>query len=95
MPAVSRKGDQCTGHGSHPPRASTSGSSNVFVNNISAHRQGDTWAVHCDSTPECHDSITASGSGSVYVNGQPLARIGDDVACGSAIAQGSETVFSG
>ena len=32
MPAVTRKGDICTGHECFPPRSSTSGSPNVFVN---------------------------------------------------------------
>jgi uncharacterized Zn-binding protein involved in type VI secretion len=35
------------------------------------------------------------GSGKVFVNGKPLARIGDDVNCGSVAAQGSGDVFSG
>jgi uncharacterized Zn-binding protein involved in type VI secretion len=37
----------------------------------------------------------ASGSGTVFVNGKALARVGDSVACGSAAAQGSSNVFAG
>ena len=44
MPAVTRKGDSCTGHGCFPARPSTSGSPDVFVNGIAVHRQGDSWA---------------------------------------------------
>lgn len=95
MPAVTRKGDICTGHGSWPPRPSTSGSSNVFVNGIAVHREGDTWAVHCNDIPQCHSSILASGSSSVYVNGKQIGRIGDPVACGSNVATGSENVYAG
>lgn len=95
MPAVSRQGDTCTGHGGFPPRPSTSGSPDVFINSIPAHRVGDSWAVHCDPTPSCHGGAAASGSGSVFVNGKPLTRIGDAVNCGSAIAQGSPNVFAG
>ena len=94
MPAATRLGDTCTGHGSFPPRAATEGSPNVFINGQPVHRVGDAWAVHCDSSG-CHPSTTASGSSSVFCNGKPVARIGDDVACGSVIAKGSSNVFVG
>lgn len=96
MPAVSRLGDQCTGHGCWPPRPSTGASPNVFINGIAAHRQGDAWAAHtCPTIPETHDSVLAAGSATVFVNGKQLARIGDPVACGSSVAQGSPNVFAG
>ena len=94
MPAVTRLGDICTGHEDFPPRANTSASVNVFINGIAAHRQGDSWATHCNPTT-CHDSVSAAGSSTVYVNGKQLMRIGDPVACGSAVAQGSSDVFAG
>ncbi|MCC5811204.1 MAG: PAAR domain-containing protein [Ectothiorhodospiraceae bacterium] len=94
MPAASRQGDVCTGHGCFPPRASIEGSPNVFINGAAALRAGDGYAVHvCGNSS--HDSVVADGSATVFVNGQPLARIGDPVACGSAVAQGSENVFAG
>lgn len=96
MPAVSRLGDNCTGHGCWPPRPSTGASPNVRVNGIAAHRQGDAWAAHtCPTIPETHASVLAAGSTTVRVNGKQLARIGDPVACGSSIAQGSANVFAG
>lgn len=96
MPAVSRLGDNCTGHGCWPPRPSTGASPNVRVNGIAAHRQGDAWAPHtCPTIPETHASVLAAGSATVRVNGKQLARIGDPVACGSAVAQGSANVFAG
>lgn len=95
MPAVTRLGDGCTGHGGFPPRNSTSGSGNVMINGIPAHRVGDSWETHCDPTPVCHAGALAAGSGSVSVNGQPLGRIGDAVDCGSAVAAGSPDVFAG
>lgn len=94
MPAVSRKGDTCTGHAGFPPRPSTAGSPNVFINGIAAHRQGDSWASHCNPN-SCHGSVLANGSSTVFVNGKPLARIGDPVACGSTVATGSGNVFAG
>lgn len=95
MPAVTRLGDLCTGHGPWPPRASTSASGDVFVNGIAVHRQGDSWDVHCDSTPVCHGGTLASGSGTVFVNGKQIGRVGDPVDCGSSVATGSENVFAG
>jgi len=94
--AVTRKGDMGSGHGCWPPRQSTGGSPNVFVNGISVHREGDTWASHtCPTIPETHDSVLKSGSSTVYVNGKQIGRIGDPVACGSSVATGSSNVFSG
>lgn len=96
MPAVTRQGDICTGHGCWPSRPSVAGSPNVFVNGIPAHRQGDGWAAHtCPAIPETHASVLASGSSTVYVNGKQLGRIGDPVACGSSVASGSGDVFAG
>lgn len=96
MPAVTRLGDACTGHGCWPPRPSAAASPDVFVNGIAAHRQGDAWAAHtCPTIPETHASVLAAGSSSVYVNGKQLGRIGDPVACGSAVAAGSADVFAG
>lgn len=95
MPAVARRSDICTGHAPWPPRASTGGSPNVFVEGLAVHRQGDGWAVHCDPTPICHGGSLASGSSTVFVNGRQVGRIGDPVSCGSSVATGASTVFVG
>lgn len=92
MPAVSRLGDLGSGHGCFPPRPSTGGSPDVFVNGIAVHRAGDPWDTHCCGS-SCHDSSLAAGASTVNVNGAGMARIGDPVACGSAVAQGSSNVF--
>lgn len=94
MPAVTRLGDDCTGHGCWPPRGNDQASPNVFVNNIAVHRQSDHWPTHCCG-PACHDSTLSKGSATVFVNNLQCARIGDPVACGSAIAKGSANVFAG
>ena len=44
MPAVTRIGDNCTGHGCFPPRPSIAGSGNVFVKSKAVHRQAATMA---------------------------------------------------
>ncbi len=95
MPAVTRKGDSCTGHGCFPARNSTQGSGDVFVNGIAVHRQGDSWASHGCAVCPPHGGALASGSASVYVNGQQIGRIGDPVSCGSRVAGGSGNVFAG
>lgn len=98
MPQVVRLGDICSGHECFPPRENISGSPNVFVNDSPAHRVNDSWASHGCTHPGKphgeHDSIQATGSPSVYANGQALARVGDSVACGSTNATGSPNVYS-
>ena len=96
MPAVTRLGDVCTGHGCWPSRPSNGASPNVFADNIPVHRQSDGWAVHCcPPIPLCHCSVLAAGSRTVFANVLQLGRIGDPVACGSSVASGSGTVFAG
>ena len=95
MPAVTRKGDSCTGHGCFPPRESTGGSGDVFVNGIHVHRLGDGWASHCCPGSGCHGGLLDAGSGTVSANGKQLGRIGDPVSCGSSVASGSGDVFAG
>lgn len=94
MPPVSRKGDRCTGHDGFLPRVSISGSNNVFCNNKPVHRKNDEWDIHCNSL-SCHNGILSSGSPKVFANGIAIARVGDQIDCGSFIAEGSVNVFAG
>lgn len=95
---VTRKGDKTTGHGQYKPRASTSGSGDVFVNNIAVVRnEVDTWAPHTSPPNDTHAGEThhtTSGSGTVFANNKAVARIGDAVE-GDTIAAGSGNVFAG
>jgi len=97
MPGVVRLGDVSAGHPHcYPSRPNIEASPNVFVNGIAAHRLEDAWAVHgaCSNhTP--HDGVASSGSSSVFVNGQPICRIGDDISCGDTMAEGSSDVIAG
>jgi len=93
MPAASRLGDICSGHGCFPPRSGATASSNVFINGIAAHRQGDSWLQHCCDI--CHTGAVSGGSSTVFINGQAATRIGDAIDCGSVLAQGSNNVFIG
>jgi uncharacterized Zn-binding protein involved in type VI secretion len=67
----------------------------VFINGIQAHKVGDGWNTHCCPNNGCHPSNVSGGSGSVTINGVAAARVGDSVACGSLIAEGSNNVFIG
>ena len=94
MPAVTRLGDECTGHGCFPPRVNDEASTNTFVNGIGVHRVGDHWVTHC-CTIICHDAVAEEGSATVFVNGKAVVRIGDALSCGSVSAQGSPDTFFG
>lgn len=87
MPAVTRKGDVCTGHSCFPSRPSVQGEPRFIVSGREAHLQSHAWASHCCGPP-CHGSVLAAGSARFTVKGLQLGRIGDPVACGSAVATG-------
>lgn len=90
---VVRLGDLSAGH-CFESRPNISGSSNVYINNLPAHRVGDIWPVHtCGDSS--HGSVTVGGSSSVLVNGLPLARIGDPLDCGDICLTGSPNVIAG
>ncbi|MBR1645195.1 MAG: PAAR domain-containing protein [Selenomonadaceae bacterium] len=85
----------CCPHG----RAGTNstGSSNVFINGLPAHRVGDFGACNC---PHGGTFQSTSGSSTVFINGRPATRTGDATACvvcgmpGSHVS-GSPNVFIG
>ena len=94
MPGVVRLGDKCSGHGCHPPRPNVQGSPNVFICGLPAHRIGDNWASHrCGDNS--HGGVTVRSSGTVFCNGMGLARVGDEISCGSFCAEGCDTVTAG
>ena len=97
--AVSRKGDNSTGHGCYPSRPSIAGSPNVFVNHIPVHRKGDAWAIH-GCAPPCtpHGGVLQDGSPTVEANERrsgpkEVARVGDPITCGDYVAEGSPNIF--
>lgn len=93
MPGAVRHGDMSCGHGDWPPRANDESSQDVIINGLGAHRKGDHWPTHCDTTPICHDGRAAAGSPDILVNGRPLVRIGDPIDCGDTACQGSPDVL--
>lgn len=99
LPPVTRLNDSCSGHDCFPPRSSSSGSPNVFVNNLPAHRQGDSWLPHTCTHPKIphgtHGGALSSGSSTVFVNAKQLGRVGDPISCGSSVSSGSPNVYAG
>lgn len=99
MPPVTRANlDASTGHAGYVPRLNTpNGSTDVFVNGQGAVRDTDPWPDHTDpGPPGTHSNVKqSSGSTTVFVNGLALARIGDSISCGDAVAAGSPNVISG
>ena len=101
MPGVTRDGDATTtGHGCDATTTVTGPSTNVFCNTKGVERKADPTAAHTipnsASPPVCvpHSSVINAGSGTVFVNGKPIARIGDSCDAG-AITCGSSNVFAG
>ena len=98
MPAISRLGDMSTGHGCFPPTALTSTPvSKTYFNGILASvvDSGCQHAPHtCGLTTHAGSTRSpSSGASKTYIEGFPAARIGDDIACGDAIAEGSANSF--
>ena len=94
--AATRKGDKEIDHG-YAVKSASQGSSDVFIDGIAAHTVSHSWPDHKlnGGDPWHRGRSASSGSGSVYINGEALARVSNSISCGSKIAQGSETVFSG
>lgn len=95
MPAVTRVGDNNTGHDACPPTALASGSPNVNVNGIPIGRVGDPYNPHGCPAHVPHVGNIASGAPHVFINGKAAGRIGDPVTCGGSVAAGSPNVNVG
>jgi len=98
MPAQSRLGDISAGHACFPPTPIISNvTQTVYINGIPAALLGSQLAPHA-----CGREVHAgglrkivSGSSSVFFEGKAPARIGDSIADGDCMAQGSGNVFVG
>lgn len=95
MPAVTRVGDNNTGHDACPPTALSSGSPNVNINGIPAGRVGDPYNPHGCPAHVPHVGNIVAGAPHVFINGKAAGRIGDPVSCGGSVAAGSSNVFIG
>jgi len=76
------------------------GSQNVFINSRNAMRAGVDAADSCSGLPLNHpywpfNVEIAEGSATVYINGQPAARLQSKMSCGAHIKTGSPDTFIG
>ena len=92
--AVTRLGDNCTGHDCHSPRPTASASEDVYIEGIEVVRQTDAYESH-SCGPSSHAGVQAVGSSTVFVNGLAICRVGDAVSCGSVATATQETVYAG
>ena len=101
MPAVARGQSRDTVTTNHSPCSTTTTtnacSSNVFVNDIGVHRQGDlntTHSIPCGDSCCSHSVELTAGSDSVIVNGKGIARVGDRYSGCGEVSTGSNNVFA-
>lgn len=97
MAAVSFNNAMTSGHGPFPPTKAIATATTVRVNGKPILRQGDPTAIHTRMVDpyDSHSSTVSMGSATVRAEGMPVARIGDSIACGGSVAQGSGNVFCG
>ena len=99
MPEVCRKDDTLsTGHGcTGTTTLDTPGQVTVYANNILIARKSDPTVSHpFPPDPPCapHVANVNAGSGTVFVVGKEIARIGDSADAGN-MTGGSPNVFAG
>ena len=102
--AVAYKGSDCTtGHGCDTNVKINSGSGNVIIGeNKNVARKDDALEDHTITNPAaippCIDHLgqkVNEGSASVFVNGKPIARVGDSVDVAGQIMEGISSVVAG
>ena len=98
MPAIARIGDVSAGHGCFPPTnlTQTYATKTYFNGKLVAVVDPSTRFAPHSCGRDTHAGITraiSSGSSKTYIEGKPAARIGDNIACGDACAEGSPNTF--
>lgn len=101
MPAIALEENVSTGHGCFPPTQSIGPYANASVkaNGKRIQIRGKTmYAPHtCNKTTHSGGQRMVLGdSGStIFISGEPVAMVGDLIACGDRIGKGSPNVFGG
>lgn len=97
MGAFTRIGDNSTGHDCFPPTQLVyTPVTRTFCNGKLVAVVGAQYASHtCGTTthPQSPARTIVGGSSKTFIEGFPMARIGDPIACGDRVAQGSEDSF--
>jgi uncharacterized Zn-binding protein involved in type VI secretion len=101
MPGIVRIGDMSTGHGCFPPTpliASPVSKTYVQGARVGVVSPNAYHATHsCGTTvhPQPAARAYVGGSSNTFIEGFPAIRIGDNIACGDAVGQGSSNTFIG
>jgi uncharacterized Zn-binding protein involved in type VI secretion len=99
MPAISLEGKISTGEGCFPPTNAVGPyTTTSFFNGLAIQLKGVTkYAPHtCGLVTHTSDvRITTGGSGTFFLEGKQVCRIGDSIGDGDMIAEGSQDTFIG
>jgi uncharacterized Zn-binding protein involved in type VI secretion len=104
MPSVAYEGSECTtGHGCDTTVKINGGSGDVIIGGLkNVARKDDPLEDHTINNPspppDCIPHLgqkVNEGSASVFVNGRPIARVGDSVDVGGKIEEGFTSVVAG
>ena len=94
MPAAVRLGDVSTDDPcGAPSRANSQGCAISFINDLPIHCAGHNWQPHACPLSPPHGAVTSTGSPNTFAESLPIARIGDQIACGSTCKTGSLDTF--
>lgn len=88
MAAIAKEDSICTGHDGFPPRVAVSGESAFRVNGVPVLVDGSPFNPHSKPKHPPHGGVAIGTKSSFKINGKTVARVGDPVSCGSAIATG-------
>ena len=104
MPGIARVGDLEQGicpvgpSSLEPPLTIETGATTVFANGRSVARTGDPYGgthVQIPYPHTTHPVFCGAGSGSVFIEGLLVFRMGDSTVCGSTQVEGSGDVRAG
>lgn len=99
MPAIAIQGGRSTGHSCFPPTQDVGPyTTTSFLENKAICLRGVTmYASHsCGNTthPTSGRVIVDPGGSTFFLEGKPIAFIGDDITCGDTVGKGTSTAFS-
>jgi uncharacterized Zn-binding protein involved in type VI secretion len=99
MPGVATSSTSSTGHACFPPTNSQGPyASTAFFNGNAVQLVGQTRYIQHNCRSNVHLAsarVISSGSSTFFFEGSAVARIGDNIACGDMIAEGSSDAFVG
>lgn len=97
MPALAIQGGLSTGHGCFPPTQDVGPyATTAFFNGKPIQLRGVTmYSTHsCGKTTHpTPDRLIVEVPGTFYMEGKPVAMIGDMISCGDAVGKGSPSAF--